>query len=188
MRWPGTAPSGDWPCDAPLLAPVNYPMENLLANRLSEPAPVRAERDALLVRIGREFVAVWLDAVVSQLSELDVRPLPDWRRGVAGLLRAGDRFVPLYRPEETLGIMRDDTTTERCAIVVRSGDASVALAIDEPLDVLSIAASSLKDAPAAIAEDGIVQALVWNEGVLVSVLDPHALVAACQSPNGALVA
>jgi chemotaxis signal transduction protein len=162
-------------------------MENLLADRLSQNALAVEERDALLVRIGREFVAVWLDAVVSQFTELDVRPLPDWRRGVAGLLRAGASFVPLYRPEETLGIMRDDATKEHSAIVVRSGATSVAIAIDEPLDVLSIATSSLKDPPAAIAEDGIVQALVWNEGVLVSVLDPAALVAACQSPSGELV-
>jgi chemotaxis protein histidine kinase CheA len=163
-------------------------METPLVERHFQPAPVDGARDALLVRIGREYVAVWLDAVVSQLSELEVRPLPDWRRGVAGLLRAGDRFVPLYRPEETLGIARDNGATERCAIVVRAGEASVALAIDEPLDVLSIAATSMKAPPAAIAEDGIVQALVWMDGVLVSVLDPQALVAACQSPAGEHVA
>jgi chemotaxis signal transduction protein len=162
--------------------PVHYQMETLSADRLSEPVAADAARDALLVRIGREYVAVWLDAVVSQHNELEVRPLPDWRPGVAGLLRAGERFVPLYRPDETLGIARDDASVEQCAIVVRSGDSSIALAIDEPLDVMSITAASLKQPPAAIAEDGIVQALVWFDGALVSVLDPRALVAACQSP------
>jgi chemotaxis signal transduction protein len=149
----------------------------------SEPVAAEGARDALLVRIGREYVAVWLDAVVSQLDQLEVRPLPDWRVGVAGLLRAGDTFVPLYRPEETLGIARDDAAVERCAIVVRSGDTSIALAIDEPLDVLTIAPGSLRQPPAAIADDGVVQALAWLDGVLVSVLDPRALVAVCQSPS-----
>lgn len=144
------------------------------------PGPAGA-RDALLVRIGREFVAVWLDAVESQLEALDVRPLPDWRTGVAGLLHAGDHFVPLYRPEETLGIARDDSTRERCAIVVRSGGTSIALAIDEPLDVLTIERSSLRQPPAAIADDGLVQALTWSSDVLVSILDAAALVAACQA-------
>lgn len=134
-------------------------------------------RDALLVRIGREFIAIWLDSIVSQLTELEVRPLPDWRAGVAGLLRAGDRFVPLYKPEETLGIARDDATKERCAIVVRAGGSSIALAVDEPLDVLTIERASLRQPPAAIADDGLVQALTWSDGVLISVIDAGALVA-----------
>lgn len=149
---------------------------------LAETVVADAARDALLVRIGREFVAVWLDAVVLQLDQLEVRPLPDWRIGVAGLLRAGDRFVPLYRPEEALGIARDDASVERCAIVLRAGDGCVALAIDEPLDVLTIQPSSLRPPPAAIAEDGVVQALGWFDGELVSLLDEHTLVAACQGP------
>jgi len=138
-------------------------------------------RDALLTRIGREYVAVWLDAVVSQLDQLDIRPLPDWRAGVAGLIRVNEHFVPLYRPEEALGIARDDATVDRCAIVVRSGAACVALAIDEALDVLAITPESLRQPPAAIAEDGLVQALAWSGDLLVSILDPHALVAACQA-------
>ncbi|MGH7696653.1 MAG: chemotaxis protein CheW [Gemmatimonadaceae bacterium] len=144
-------------------------------------AGAAGSRDALLVRIGREFVAVWLDSVVSQTEDVEIRPLPDWRTGVAGLMRAGDHFVPLYRPEETLGIARDDATRERCAIVVRAGGTSIALAVDEPLDVLTIDRASLRPPPAAIAEDGLVQALTWSDGVLVSVLDAAALVASCQS-------
>ena len=150
---------------------------------LAEAVVADSARDALLVRIGREYVAVWLDAVVMQLDQLEVRPLPDWRAGVAGLLRAGDRFVPLYRPEETLGIARDDASVDRSAIVLRAGSTCVALAIDEPLDVLTIHPSSLRQPPAAIADDGVVQALGWFDGELVSLIDEHALVAACQSPE-----
>lgn len=160
--------------------PVSYQMDIALQ---ATPAVISADgqRDALLVRIGREYVAVWLDAVASQLEQLDVRPLPDWRAGVAGLMRDGDRFVPLYRPEETLGIARDDASVDRCAIVVRSGDASIALAIDEALDVLLISRASLRAPPPAIAEDGLVQALAWADGMLVSVINPDVLVAACRS-------
>jgi chemotaxis signal transduction protein len=157
-------------------------MQSLSAVPLSETVRSSDARDALLVRIGREYVAIWLEAVVTQFDQLDVRPLPDWRAGVAGLLRAGDSFVPLYRPEETLGIARDDSSVEKCAIVVRADDVSVALAIDEPLDVLAIANATLRQPPAAIAEDGIVQALAWYEGLLISVIDPRALVAACRTP------
>ncbi len=156
-------------------------MQTLTHVRPPEAADPNLLRDALLVRIGREYVAIWLDAVVSQLEHLDIRPLPDWRAGVAGLMRVDEHFVPLFRPEEALGIARDDATIDRCAIVVRSGDACVALAIDEALDVLSIDPSSLRQPPPAIAEDGVVQALAWSGGVLVSVLDPRALVASCQS-------
>jgi chemotaxis signal transduction protein len=156
-------------------------METLTQGLEPEQADGAGSRDALLVRIGREYVAVWLDAVVSQLDQLEIRPLPDWRAGVAGLIRVNDHFVPLYRPEEALGVARDDATVDRCALVVRSGDACVALAIDEALDVLAIAPASLRQPPAAIAEDGIVQALAWSGGVLVSVLDPRALVASCQA-------
>jgi chemotaxis signal transduction protein len=157
-------------------------MKTLSPIALSETAVAQATRDALVVRIGREHVAVWLDAVVAQYDQVDVRPLPDWRSGVAGLMRAGDRFVPLYRPEETLGIARDDASIDRCAIVVRGEDSTIALAIDEPVDVLAIVQSSLRQPPPAIAEDGVVQSLAWFDGVLVSVLDPHMLVAVCQAP------
>ena len=156
-------------------------METLTQALPVDQTDATGSRDALLVRIGREYVAVWLDAVVSQLDQLEIRPLPDWRAGVAGLIRVNEHFVPLYRPEEALGIVRDDATVDCCAIVVRWGDACVALAIDEAVDVLSIAPSSLRQPPAAIAEDGLVQALAWSGDMLVSVLDPRALVAACQA-------
>lgn len=164
--------------------PVSYQMDILSQLPTGARTGTEVLRDALLVRIGREFVAVWLDAVVSQQEQLDVRPLPDWHAGVAGLMRDGERFVPLYRPEEALGIARDDAHIERSAIVVRAGDAAIALAIDEALDVLSISPTSLRQPPPAIAEDGLVQALVWSDGRLVSVIDPAALVAACRAGAG----
>lgn len=182
MRWRGATRSGARQCDQPLGNPVNYQMKTLSPIALSETAVADAARDALIVRIGREYVAIWLDAVVAQYDEIEVRPLPDWHAGVAGLLRAGERFVPLYRPEETLGIARDDATTDRSAIVVRGDDATIALAIDEPVDVIAIPSANLRQPPAAIAEDGVVQSLAWFDGVLVSVLDPRALVAVCQAP------
>lgn len=142
-------------------------------------------RDALLVRIGRECVALWLDAVESQHDTLEVRPLPDWRAGVAGLLRTPSGFVPLYLPEQTLGIARDDARALCGAVVLRTAGARVALVIDEPLDVLPISASNLRQPPAAIAEDGLVQALTWSDGRLVAVLDPRAVVNLCHGAQPA---
>jgi chemotaxis signal transduction protein len=140
-------------------------------------------RDALLVRIGRECVALWLDAVETQLDTLEVRPLPDWRAGVAGLLRTASGFVPLYLPEHTLGIVRDDAETLGGAVVLRVAGKRVALAIDEPLDVLPISAANLRQPPAAIAEDGLVQALTWADGRLIAVLDPRAVVQTCHGTH-----
>lgn len=156
-------------------------MQTAIESPQSDALAAKAGRDALLVRIGREYVAVWLEAVVSQLEQLEMRPLPDWRAGVAGLIRDGERFVPLYRPEAALGIARDDSTTERAAIVLRAGETCIALAIDEALDVVTISLASLRMPPPAIAEDGVVQALTWSDGMLVSVLDPRALIASCVS-------
>ena len=178
-RWLAVRRGGAPSCDATQRNPVIDQMQTAIQFPRPDATGEKTGRDALLVRIGREYVAVWLDAVVSQMEQLEVRPLPDWRAGVAGLIRDGERFVPLYRPEAALGIARDDGSVERAAIVLRSGETCIALAIDEALDVVTISAGSMRLPPPAIAEDGVVQALTWSEGMLVSVLDPRALMASC---------
>ncbi|MGQ0538082.1 MAG: chemotaxis protein CheW [Gemmatimonadaceae bacterium] len=133
------------------------------------------ERDALIVRIGREYLAVWLTAIAAHLDTVSLRTIPDAAAGVAGLLAFGERFLVVYRPEHALGVGSDNPAEVQAAIVLRTGESLVALAIDEAVDVRAIDTATLRRPPALVAEDGVVTALAWCDGLLVTVIDPGTL-------------
>lgn len=155
-------------------------------------APARALREQLLAgegvaqlllfRVGRELFGVGLGCVEEAIELEEVSPVAGMPNGMLGVIGVRDRLLPLYSPAGALGIAPGAPAV---ALVARSGERRVALAVDDVLDVLDIASADVRPAP---GDGDDVLGVVRSGGDLVTVLEWDALVAQCladQSPEPA---
>jgi purine-binding chemotaxis protein CheW len=155
-------------------------------------APVRALREQLLAgegvaqlllfRVGRELFGVGLGCVEEAVELEAVSPVAGMPNGMLGVVRVRDRLLPLYSPAGALGVAPGAPAV---ALVARSGDRRVALAVDDVLDVLDVASADVRPAP---GDGDDVLGVVRSGDDLVTVLEWGALVAQCladQSPETA---
>jgi purine-binding chemotaxis protein CheW len=134
----------------------------------------------LLFRVGRELFGVGLGCVEEAIELESVSPVAGMPNGMLGVVRVRERLLPLYSPAGALGVAPGAPAV---ALVARSGDRRVALAVDDVLDVLDVASADVRPAP---GDGDDVLGVVRSGGDLVTVLEWEALVAQClsdQSPE-----
>jgi chemotaxis signal transduction protein len=94
-------------------------------------------------------------------------------QNLLGLFTLGDALLPLYSPAAILGA---ESTGKQVALVMRGGQARVALAVDDADDVINVAGRRARRAAHRPADD-IVLGVIWNDGDLLTLLDARAVVA-----------
>lgn len=154
------------------LAPAIRPHE------LREAARTRKGRvELLLFRVGVELFALPLGAVEEAIESPEIASLPEMPAAMLGVFRLRGRLVPIYTPGTTLGVpLRAEAGA---ALMTRSGDRRLALAVDDVEDVMELELATLREPPVMDDADGILLGVVRRERELVSVLDAEALIAAC---------
>ena len=135
--------------------------------------------ELLLFRIGRELFATALSAVEEAVELTEIRPIPEMSREMLGVFDLRGRMIPIYTPGITLGVPLAESP--RAALVVRSGDRRMALAVDDVEDVLDADLATVRPAPGIDDGDGVLLGVVRQGRSLVAVLDGEALVNACLS-------
>jgi purine-binding chemotaxis protein CheW len=131
-------------------------------------------QDLLVVRIGAERFAVPLESVDELVEAPQLRAVPGAPDSLLGLFTFGDSLLPLYSPAAILGA---DAAGEQVALVMRGGQARIALAVDDADDVVSVALSDVRDAPRTGSHDDVVLGVVWRDGELLTLIDARAVVA-----------
>lgn len=131
------------------------------------------EQDLLVVRIGPERFALPLESVDELVEAPLIRPVPGSPDSLLGLFTIGESMLPLYSPAAILGAAGRG---EPVALVMRGGQARIALAVDDAEDVISIALADVRDAPRTGRHDDVVLGVVWRDGELLTLLDARAVV------------
>lgn len=131
-------------------------------------------QDLLVVRIGQERFAVALEAVDELVEAPRLRDVPGAPDALLGLFTLGASLLPLYSPATVLGAT---PTGEQVALVMRGGQARIALAVDDADDVVTVALTDVLDAPRTGHHDDVVLGVIWREGELLTLLDARAVVA-----------
>ena len=131
-------------------------------------------QDLLVVRIGAERFGVPLDAIDELLEEPRVRSVPGAPEHLLGLIALGNATIPLYSPSLLLGM---EPRAEQVALVMHGGGIRMAIAVDDADDVITIALAGVIDAPRTGHFDDVVLGVAWNEGELLTLIDPRAIVA-----------
>ena len=133
--------------------------------------------ELLMFRVGRELFAAELAAVEEALELPLVERLPQMPAMQLGIFTVRGRMMPLFSPERVLGVASPPGAG--AALVVRVGDHRIAIAVDDVIDVLSVDASRIREAPALHDPSDILLGVTRRGTDLIAVIDARALVAAC---------
>ena len=152
-----------------------------------DPAPpfrdrVRARTgraELLLFRVGHELFATALSVVEEAVELAGIRPIPEMSHAMLGVFDLRGRMIPIYSPAAALGVPLADAPL--AALVVRSGERRMALAVDDVEDVLDADLAGVRPAPGIEDADGVLLGVVRQGRALVALLDGEALVNACLS-------
>lgn len=176
---------------APGVARPAPPAEALRAPvPLAGPAAPRSLRDQararsghaeiLLFRVGKERFGIALPAVEEAIDIPPVHHVPEMPSAMLGVITVRGELTSVYSPAVALGLALHDGTS---ALIFRRGRSRIAIVVDEVDDVATLDLSSLRDAPALDAGDGIVLGVVRQGDVLLALLDADALLSACQAAS-----
>jgi purine-binding chemotaxis protein CheW len=133
-------------------------------------------QDLLVVRIGLERFGVPLEAVDELVEAPRLRTVPGSPDNLLGVFTLGGAVLPLYSPEPILGVQ---PIGERAALVMRGGQARIALAVDDADDVVRVELADVRDAPRIGRHDDLVLGVIWRGGDLLTLLDARAIVTCC---------
>jgi purine-binding chemotaxis protein CheW len=165
--------------------PVELPKAPEQAEIAPSPEPVELaavddaglDRQHLIVRVGREWFALPLDAVDEALDFGELHRLPEMGETMLGVFSLRGALIPLFTPVGPLGV---PLATGSAAIVFSVPGGRVAIAVDDVEDVLSIHPADVRRAPID-TDDGVLLGVVRRGRDLVGVLDARALVTACRA-------
>lgn len=137
----------------------------------------KGRAELLLFRAGREIFALPLGAVEEAIESPVIASLPEMPGAMLGVFRLRERLVPTYSPAGALGVTL--ATPVGAALLARSGERRIALAVDDVEDVMELDLSTLRDPPVVDEIDGILLGVARFGRELVAVVDPEALISAC---------
>lgn len=133
--------------------------------------------DVLVVQVGAERFAFDVRALDEAIDAPAVAPTPGTRvAGVAGVVRLGERTVPVFDAGALLGIAAGE---RRQLLLLRAGDARVGLLVDDVDDVAALQFSDIQPPPFDGGDD-LLLGVTWDGERLTAILDARALVLACQ--------
>lgn len=130
---------------------------------------------ALLFRVGRESFAAPLAEVEEAVDVAALHELPGATGALRGVVVVRDALVPAYAPDAVLGARAGAPST---ALILRRGDARVALLVDDVIDVIAMPRDALQPAPGGSIAGDVVLGVASRGPQLVALLDLSALVAA----------
>ncbi len=125
----------------------------------ASPVPSRTEAAELhlIVRIGTERFALPVAFVDEAIDAPEISWVPRAREGLLGELLYRDRTVSAYDAGWAFGVPR--TTEAGTALVLRDGDARVAVVVDDVIDLLRVEQQSIRPVPPGPAADGLLRAI-----------------------------
>ncbi len=130
---------------------------------------------ALLFRVGRESFAAPLAEVEEAVDVAALHELPGATGAMRGVVVVRDALVPAYSPDLVLGARAEAPAT---ALILRRGDARVALLVDDVIDVVAMPRDTLQPPPSGGVAGDVVVGVAPQGSRLVALLDMSALVAA----------
>lgn len=148
-----------------------------VAPRVARTLRQRAEQrggtvELLTFRVGAEMFGIELDAVEEAVDLPELHRVPEMPENLLGVFALRGALVPLYAPDATLGA---GLRRPASALVFRTRDRRLALAVDDVDDVLTLPLPALRDVPVTDAGDGVLAGVARGERDLIGVLDVDAL-------------
>lgn len=149
------------------------------ATMLTEGGLVPDHRTLLLFRLGAQKYAFAVEFIVQIVSMVTITSLPQLDQMVEGVINVQGRMVPVVDMRRHLGLAETQYDLYTPILLIRSGDWTLGLIVDEVLDVLDLCPEEFIPAkdilPADLGQAPVVRDLVQTGGGMTLVLDPEQL-------------
>jgi purine-binding chemotaxis protein CheW len=134
--------------------------------------------ELLLFRVAGERFAIELAAVEEAIDLPPVHHVPEMTPDMLGVITVRGSLTPAYSPQSALGLALTDGAS---ALIFKRGRHRLALVIDDVEDVLTLDLATLRDAPGAERQDGVLLGVVRQDDALLALVDAETLLATCQA-------
>ncbi len=152
---------------------------------LGKASPETHERplDLLIARIGTEFFGFPVGGVEEIIEIGELRALPEGDTSLAGVCAVRGRLLPIHRPTAVLGELSEPQVG--LALVLRVGNRTVGIAVDDAEEVIGVTTAQMRRPPARGIDERLVRGVVLHEGRILTLLDTEALAARFADAPGA---
>lgn len=129
---------------------------------MSQISLLHAPRQLVVFRVGETHYGLDIEAVDEILPVLPITPTPGAPAGVLGIADVRKRVVPVFDLHWKFGVPVPHSNPNARLILVQVGDGSVAMLVDEVLEVLTVA----RDDYQSVATPGSASGLGYLNGVV----------------------
>ena len=132
-------------------------------------------RHYVVFRIDQQRYALPLDHVNRAVRMVAVTPIPDAPPSMLGIIAMAGQMVPVIDLRRLFGQTGVKPEIQDVLLIVEIQDQTVAVIVDEVLNILEFSAKQIQSPPAAIAQSRFLLAAVQQEDTLILVLDASRL-------------
>ena len=133
--------------------------------------------ELITFHVANEQFATSLAAIDEAIEHPEVFRVPEMPETMLGVFSLRGRLVPLCSPVRALGV--ELASPEPTVLLLRSGTRRIGIAVDDVDDVISLDLAAVRPAPGIDDPDGVLLGVVRHGNVLIAIVDPEAIVAAC---------
>jgi purine-binding chemotaxis protein CheW len=125
----------------------------------------------VVFRIDRQHYALPLDHVIRALRMVAFTPVPDAPDSVLGMIHMAGQMVPVIDLRRLFGLKGKPPELQDLLLIVKMQDQTVAIIVDEVLNILELSSKQVKPPPAAVSKSRFLKAAFWQEDIMILVLD-----------------
>lgn len=134
------------------------------------------ERDIIFL-VGKDEYGLDVQGVTAIEPMMDIVPVPNAPACVLGLMNLRGEVIPVYSLRKRFGLEEYTDAAKNKLIVARYDEKSIALKVDEVLEMQDFEESEITDTPviAKSARTAYVRAVANKQGKLVLLLEPSGM-------------
>ena len=135
-----------------------------------------AERDIIFL-VGKDEYGLDVQGITAIESMTDIVPVPNAPACILGLMHLRGEVIPVYSLRKRFDMEEVTDTAKNKLIVARYNGKSIALKVDEVLEMHDFEESTLSDTPviAKSARTTYIRAVANKQGKLVLLLEPSGM-------------
>jgi purine-binding chemotaxis protein CheW len=136
---------------------------------------VGKSRHYVVFRIDQQRYALPLDHVSRAVRMVAVTPIPDSPHSMLGIIAMAGQMLPVIDLRRLFGQPGNKPDLQDVLLIVEIQDQTVAVMVDEVLNIVEFSSKQIQSPPAAVAQSRFLSAAVQQEDTLILVLDASQL-------------
>jgi purine-binding chemotaxis protein CheW len=132
-------------------------------------------RHYVVFRIDQQRYALPLDHVTRAVRMVAVTPIPDAPNSMLGIIAMAGQMLPVIDLRRLFGKAGSPPELQDVLLIVQIQDQTVAVIVDEVLNILEFSPKQIQSPPAAVSQSRFFSAAVQREDTLILVLDASRL-------------